>query len=124
MDGISVSTGQKKCTDEVGAFDDNSGYSLGFELTTRAFTVSFGTLHPALSGAGILASAARGCGGAGTGAFTGVNVEAFAGFFTRGSTHRRNGEHGGSGSGQRDSGSFLGCNHWLFPQINLVGCTV
>jgi hypothetical protein len=101
-----------------------ASYSLGFEFSARTFTVSLGALHPALSGAGVLASAAGGCGGAGTGAFTGVNVEAFAGRFTRGSIHRCNSEHGGSGGGQCDSGSFFGCNHWLFPQVNLSGCTV
>jgi hypothetical protein len=101
-----------------------TGYSLGFEFTARFFTVRLGALHPALSGAGILASAAGGCSGAGTGAFTGVYVEAFAGLLTRGSTHRCNGEHGGGSGGQCDSGSFFGCNHWLFPQVNLMGCTV
>jgi hypothetical protein len=101
-----------------------AGYSLGFEIAARTFTVRLGALHPALSGAGILASTAGGCGGAGTGAFTGVYVETFAGFFTRGSAHRCNGEHGGSGRGQSNSGSLLGCNHWIFPQVKLNGCTI
>jgi hypothetical protein len=102
----------------------NACYSLGFELATCIFTFGLGTLHPALSGTGILTGTAGSSGCAGAGALARVDVKTFAGFFTRSSAHGRDGKHGGGGRGKCNSGSLLGCNHWLFPQVNLVGRTV
>jgi hypothetical protein len=100
------------------------GYSLGFEFTTGAFTLGLGALDPTLTGTGILSSTAGGSGGAGTGAFARIHVEAFAAFFTSAGAHRCNCEHGSCSSGEGESGSFLSCNHLVIPQVNLVACTV
>jgi hypothetical protein len=59
---------QKKCTGESGAFLLAEKDSLGFEFTTRFFTLGLGALDPTLAGAGVLTRTAGGCGCAGAGA--------------------------------------------------------
>jgi hypothetical protein len=108
---------QKKCTDRAGAFFDVDGYSSGFEFTTRFFTLGLGALDPTLAGTGILTRTAGGCGRAGAGALARVDVEAFACFFSGASADRSDREHCGCGCGKGYTGSFLGCNHVVFPQV-------
>jgi hypothetical protein len=90
---------------------------LGFELAAGTLAIRLGALNPTLSGAGILPRTAGGCRCAGAGALTGIDIKAFARFFTRGSAHRGYGEHCSSGCGQGDSGGFLSCDHLCILKV-------
>jgi hypothetical protein len=92
---------------------------LAFEVAAGSVTLGFAHLDPALAFAGILASTAGGGGSAGTGAFTAVAADTFAGGTSVGDTHWSDGEHSGGGSGQSNTSDFLCSIHFSLSSLNL-----